>query len=78
MNKLKQGAAVAESSKLMAAVAAAAAAASASTGGKVTNYKVNQYMVRLNPRFLNTVEGSEFIRHHVNSETPEMGGQDGW
>ena len=36
MNKLKQGAAVAESSKLMAAVAAAAAAASASTGGKDT------------------------------------------
>ena len=35
-------------------------------------------MVRLNPRFLNPVEGSEFIRHHVNSETPEMGGQDGW
>ena len=41
MNKLKQGAAVAESSKLMAAVAAAAAAASASTGGKDTKDKVN-------------------------------------
>ena len=42
MNKLKQGAAVAESSKLMAAVAAAAAAASASTGGKDTKDNVNQ------------------------------------